>query len=160
MTKYEAEKRVCASDSPNFRTGCIRPGNGIFGTGDHLTAFAHEVQYELRDVATGDGDVLDRASDDIALSAGDDVRDTITRVDDRACQRPVRDAVRGPGRGEREHGLHGDVETLDIEGLEEDLGRLLAVLWRVERWLGLYVALRRNEYNEVSKGNRGRTRRK
>ena len=33
--------------------------------------------------------------------------------------------------------MDGDVESLDIEGLEEDLGRLLAVLWRVQWGFGL-----------------------
>ncbi|KAG5949685.1 hypothetical protein E4U60_002223 [Claviceps pazoutovae] len=30
-SKLEAEQLVCAANSPRFRTGCIRPGNGIYG---------------------------------------------------------------------------------------------------------------------------------
>lgn len=105
----------------------------------HLAALAHEVEHELRDVAPGDGDVLDRAADDVPLCAGDDVRDTIARVNDGAGERAVRDTVRGPRGREREHGLHGDVEALDVEGLEEDLGRLLAVFWWVQWGLGLSI---------------------
>ena len=103
----------------------------------HLSALAHEVEHELRDVAPGDGDVLDRAADDVPLCAGNDVRDTIARVNDGAGERAVRHAVRGPGCGEREDGLDGDIEALDVEGLEEDLGRLLAILWRVQWGFGL-----------------------
>lgn len=35
VTKVEAERMVCAADNPssNFRTGCIRPANGIYGIG-------------------------------------------------------------------------------------------------------------------------------
>ncbi len=105
----------------------------------HLAALAHEVEHELRDVAPGDGDVLDRAADDVPLRARDDVRDAVARVDDGAGERAVRDTIRGPRGGEREDGLHGDVEALDVEGLEEDLGRLLAVLGRVQWGLGLRI---------------------
>ncbi|KAI3400488.1 hypothetical protein diail_3109 [Diaporthe ilicicola] len=30
-SKAIAERRVCAANGPGFRTGCIRPGNGIYG---------------------------------------------------------------------------------------------------------------------------------
>ena len=103
----------------------------------HLAALAHEVEHELGDVAPGDGDVFDRAADHVPLRAGDDVRDTVAGVDDGAGERAVSHAVRGPGCGEREDGLDGDVEALDVEGLEEDLGRLLAVLRRVQWGFGL-----------------------
>ena len=103
----------------------------------HLAALSHQVEHELRDVAPGDRDVLDGAADDIALGARDDVSDPITRVDDRASERAVGDAIRGPRRSERQHGLNGDVQSLDVERLKEDLGRLLAVLRGVQRGLRL-----------------------
>lgn len=36
VTKIEAERIVRAADDPgsNFRTGCIRPANGVYGVGD------------------------------------------------------------------------------------------------------------------------------
>lgn len=36
VTKIEAERMICAADDPksNFRTGCIRPTNGIYGIGE------------------------------------------------------------------------------------------------------------------------------
>jgi hypothetical protein len=105
----------------------------------HLAALAHQVEHELRDVPPGDRDVLDGAADHVAFGAGDDVRDAVARVDDRARERAVRHAVRGPGRGERQHGLDGDVQPLDVKRLEEDLGRLLAVFRGVQRRLGLVV---------------------
>ena len=102
-----------------------------------FTALAQQVEHELRDVATGDGDVLDGAPDHVALRAGDDVRNTVAGVDNGARERAVGDAVGGPGGGEGEHGLDGDVEALDVKGFEEDLSRLLAVLGRVEGRFGL-----------------------
>ena len=62
----------------------------------HLSTLTHEVEHELRNVATSDWNVLDRAADNVALRAGDDVRHTITRVDDRSRQCAVRNAVRRP----------------------------------------------------------------
>ena len=62
----------------------------------HLSTLTHEVEHELRNVATSDWNVLDRAADNVALRARDDVRHTITRVDDRSRQCAVRDAVRRP----------------------------------------------------------------
>lgn len=40
VTKVEAERLVRAADSPasNFRTGCIRPANGIYGIGSDASA--------------------------------------------------------------------------------------------------------------------------
>ncbi|PWY76280.1 NAD(P)-binding protein [Aspergillus heteromorphus CBS 117.55] len=40
VTKAEAERIVRAADDPssNFRTGCIRPANGIYGIGDDASA--------------------------------------------------------------------------------------------------------------------------
>lgn len=39
-TKYLAEGLVCEADSPGrgFRTGCLRPGNAIYGSGGDLNA--------------------------------------------------------------------------------------------------------------------------
>ncbi|KID76929.1 Short-chain dehydrogenase/reductase family 42E member 1 [Metarhizium brunneum] len=33
-SKAEAERVVCAANTPGFRTGCIRPGNGVYGHRD------------------------------------------------------------------------------------------------------------------------------
>ena len=62
----------------------------------HLSTLTHEVEHELRNVAASNWNVLDRAADNVALRAGDDVRHTITRVDDRSRQCAVRNAVRRP----------------------------------------------------------------
>ena len=43
----------------------------------------------------------------------------------------------GPGRSEGEYGLDGNVEPLNVEQLEEDLGGVFAVLRRVKRRFGL-----------------------
>jgi hypothetical protein len=103
----------------------------------HLAPLSHQVEHKLRNVAPGDRDVFDGAANDVALGARDDVRHAVARVDHGAGERAVRDAVRRPRCGERQHGLDGDVQPLDVERLEEDLGRLLAVLGWVQRRLGL-----------------------
>lgn len=64
----------------------------------------------------------------VTLVDGDGVGDTVTRVED--------DTGGTTGGVEREDGLDGDVECGRVEGLEHDLGHLLAVDLRVERRLG------------------------
>lgn len=103
----------------------------------HLAALSHEIEHELRDVPSGYRDVFDGAADHVALGAGDDMGHAVARVDDRTGQRTVAHAVRGPRCGEGKHGLDGDVQSLDVERLEEDFGRLLAILRRVQRRFGL-----------------------
>ena len=76
--------------------------------------------------------MLDRTSNDIPLSARDNVSDTIARVNDGSCESTVCDLVGGPGGSESEHCLNGDVEALDIKRFEKDLGSLLSVLRCVE----------------------------
>jgi hypothetical protein len=71
---------------------------------------------------------------------GNDVRHTVARVDDRAGERAVGHLVAAPAGRKREHGLHGNVQALDVERLEHDLGGRLAVLRRVERRLGLQAS--------------------
>lgn len=103
----------------------------------HLTTLSHEVEHELGDIATGDGYVLDGGADDIALSTGNDVSDTVSGIDNGAGESAVCDAVRGPGSCECENGLDGDVETFDVEGLEEDFGGLFSILGWIERRFSL-----------------------
>ena len=59
----------------------------------HLTTLPHQVEHKLGNVAASDGDVLDRAADDVPLRTGNDVSNTITRVDDCASERAVGDTV-------------------------------------------------------------------
>jgi hypothetical protein len=82
--------------------------------------------------------MLDGAPDDITFCARNNVRHTVARVDDGTCQRAIRDAVRRPGGGEGEHGLHGDVETFDVERFKKDFGRLLPILRWVKRRFSLH----------------------
>ena len=63
--------------------------------------------------------------------------DTISRVDDSAGQGALLDLLRGPRGSQGKHGLHGNVEAGHVEGLEHDLGSVLAVLGGVQRRLGL-----------------------
>ncbi len=61
-----------------------------------------------------------------------DVGDAVARVDDDARERALAHLPLGPAGGQRQHRLHRDVQPGDVEGLEHDLGRVLAVLRRVE----------------------------
>ena len=105
--------------------------------GRHLPSFSHQIQHELADIPTGDGDMFDRTSNDIPLSARDNVGDAIARVNDGPGERTIRDFVGGPGCGECENCLDGDVETFDVERFEKDLGSLFPVLGCIERRFGL-----------------------
>ena len=66
-----------------------------------------------------------------------DVRDAVARVDDRAGEAPILLLdVRGrPGRCQRKHCLHRDVQAGHVEGLEHDLGSVLAIFGRIQRRL-------------------------
>ena len=100
--------------------------------GRHLPSFPHQIQDKLRDVAAGDGYMLDCASDDVSLRAGDNVCNTIPRVNDGPSQRAIGDSIGAPGRGEGENSLYGNIQPLDVERLEEYLRRLFSILGRVE----------------------------
>lgn len=105
--------------------GCLEGGVG-------LAAVTEEGLDEVCDVATGDGDRLDRRADDVSLGNGDDVGDTITGIDDSSGQRAILHLGGRPRCCKGEDGLHGDVETGAVEGLEEDLGCVFSVLGRVQ----------------------------
>lgn len=62
---------------------------------------------------------------------------TITRVDDRSSQCAVGNLVGRPRGCESQYGLDSDIQSFDIEGLEEDLGSLFPILWWIQRRLGL-----------------------
>ena len=105
--------------------------------GRHLSSFSHQVQHELTDIPASDRNMLDRTSDDVPLSARDNVGDTIARINNSSGKRTIRNLVGGPGGSEGEHCLDGDVETFDVERFEKDLGSLFSVLGCIERRLGL-----------------------
>lgn len=68
---------------------------------------------------------------------GDNVRDTISRINDSSSKSPVGDFRTAPTSCESEDSLDSDVETLHVERLEHDLCGRLSVLRRVERGLSL-----------------------
>jgi len=107
-----------------------------FGGRDLLVTLTEELLDEGSDITTGERDVLDARADDITLSDGDNVGHTITTVDNSTGEGTILDLLLGPGGGKSKHGLHGDVEAGDVEGLEEDLCEVLTVLGGVQRRLG------------------------
>ena len=60
----------------------------------HLSTLSHQIEYELRDVSSGNGDVLDGAADDVSLRTRNNVGDTVTRIDNGTRERAVGDAIR------------------------------------------------------------------
>lgn len=103
----------------------------------HLPSLSHQIEHELRDIASGYRDMLDGASNDIAFSARNNVGDTISGIDDGTREGAIGDTVGGPRRSKGKHGLYGDVKTFDIERFEEDFSSLFPVLGRIERRFSL-----------------------
>lgn len=104
--------------------------------GDGLTTLTVEGLDEGRDITTSEGDVLDRGSNDVTFSDGDNVGNSISRIDNGTSQSTL-SLLGGPGSGQSQNGLDSNVETGNSQGLEEDLGGELTVLRGVERGLSL-----------------------
>lgn len=64
----------------------------------HFSALPHQVENELRNVATSNGDVFNRTSNDIAFGARDNMGDTVTRIDDCSSEGTICNSVRRPRR--------------------------------------------------------------
>lgn len=106
-----------------------------------LLSITELTKHELSDVPTSERNVLDTATNDEAVSNGEDVRNTISGVDDHTreimlAQIVARTLWSGDLRVKREDGLHTNKESFYAEGLEHDFGDLLPILWRVEWRLG------------------------
>lgn len=61
-----------------------------------------------------------------------DVRDTISTVNDNTRQRSFFDRSRRPTSCKRQHRLHRDVKTRHVEGLKHNFRCVFAILGRVE----------------------------
>ena len=61
-------------------------------------AIFDQILDEMRDITSGDWDVFDARTDDVAFSNGDDVGDTVTRVDNGSCQAALAAFTRCPAR--------------------------------------------------------------
>jgi hypothetical protein len=99
-----------------------------FATYEAVTALGEELDQPVGEVAAGEVEAEDGVGERVALVDGDSVRDAVAGVHD--------DAGGAARRVEREDGLDGHVHGRHVEGLEHDLGHLLAVGLRVERGLG------------------------
>ena len=82
----------------------------------------------VRQVAPGEVKAVDGVGQGVALVDGHGVRDAVTAVE--------HDTGGATGGVQREDRLDGDVHGGDVEGLEHDLGHLLAVRLGVEGRLG------------------------
>lgn len=86
----------------------------------------------MGNVSSSNRDTLNRGSDHISFCDGDDVCDTITRVDNSTGEGSVGNFGGGPRSGKCKYGLHSDVHTGAIEGFKEDFGGVLAVFGRIQ----------------------------
>lgn len=98
---------------------------------------------EFSDVSTGQWNMLDATTNNEAVSDWEDVRHTVTGVNDDTGQvvwlhlREGHRALWAADLTEQsECGLNTNEEALDAERLEHDLGDLLPVLWRIHGRLG------------------------
>lgn len=72
--------------------------------------------------------------------------DTITRVDDGSGQSLLADFARGPGSSQGENSLDSNVQSLNVERLEHNLGSVFTVLGRVQWGLGLCYRKKGSNY--------------
>ena len=93
-----------------------------------VAALSQDLHQVVRQVTAGHVDTGNGVRERETLVDGDDVGDTITRV-----EHDTRGATRGV---QRQDGLDGDVEGRSVEGLEDDLRHLLAVALGVDGSLG------------------------
>lgn len=106
---------------------------------DSLSSFSQQIENELGDIAACDGDVLNRTADNVPFCAGNNVCDTVSRVNNGPSEGAVGDTVGGPRCGQRKDSLHCNVEAFDVERLEHDLGCLFSVLRGIQRRLCLII---------------------
>merc|ERR1719473_147269 len=96
--------------------------------GERVAALGEDLHEVVSEVTASQVKTLDGVGKGVTLVDGDGVGDTITRVEDNTG---------GTARGvQGKHGLDGDVHGGGVEGLEHDLGHLLAVSLGVEGGLG------------------------
>jgi hypothetical protein len=91
----------------------------LSGSGECVTTLSQDLHQVVRQIATSHVDTGDGVGESETLVDGDNVSDTITRVQD--------DTGGTTGSVEGENGLDGDVEGGSVEGLEDNLGHLLTV---------------------------------
>lgn len=65
----------------------------LWGNLCHLPSLSHKIQHKLCDIPSSDWNMLDRTTNNVALSNRNDVSDPITRVDNGTSERAVSDTV-------------------------------------------------------------------
>ena len=98
------------------------------GRGEGVAALGQDLHQVVGQVAAGEVEAEDGVGKRVALVDGHGVGHTVARVQ--------HDAGGTAGGVQGEHGLDGDVHGRGVEGLEHDLGHLLAVGLGVEGGLG------------------------
>jgi hypothetical protein len=91
----------------------------LSGGGESVSALSKDLHQVIRQVTTSHVDTRDGVRKGETLVNGDDVGNTVTRVENNTGGTT--------GSIQRQNGLNGDVEGGGVEGLEDDLGHLLTV---------------------------------
>lgn len=91
----------------------------LSGSGESVTTLGQDLHEVIRQVTTSHVDTGDGVGKGETLVDGDNVGDTVTRVQN--------DTGGTTGGVQGQDGLDGDVEGGGVEGLEDDLGHLLTV---------------------------------
>ena len=98
------------------------------GGGEGVTALGKDLHEVVGQITASHVDTGDGVGKSETLVDGDNVSDTVTRVE--------HDTGGTTGGVQRQHGLDGDVEGGGVEGLEDNLGHLLTVGLGVDGSLG------------------------
>jgi hypothetical protein len=85
------------------------------GHSRHLPPLSHEIQDELRDVTSGDWDMLDCTSDNVSLSTRDNVGNTIPGVYDCSGKGAIGNPVGRPRGSKGKYGLYSNVQPFNVE---------------------------------------------
>lgn len=99
----------------------------VSGTVEGISAVEEELDKVLGDIASSNVDTLGQVGQTNSLVDGNDVRDSISRIEDDSVHETL--GIKG------QDGLDGNVDRLEAVLLEHDLQHLLAVLTRVQRGL-------------------------
>mmetsp|Transcript_51115 Transcript_51115/g.84852 ORF Transcript_51115/g.84852 Transcript_51115/m.84852 type:complete len:212 (+) Transcript_51115:894-1529(+) len=99
-----------------------------------LATVTQHLQNKLGNVTARQRYVLDARADHVAIRDRYHMRHTISSVDDGTSQHFL--SVLRQSRGnQRQYRLYTNVETRHVERLKHDLGGVLSILGRIQRWL-------------------------
>lgn len=76
--------------------------------------------------------MFDGRANDVAFGDGDDVGDSITRIDHSTGEGALFHLLGGPRSSEGEHGLDGNIQARNVESFEHDFSSVFTVFGLIE----------------------------